>query len=79
MKSSWSKDIFVDIFFAENLLSPEIFSTKGVFDEVDFWRKNSVPQDTEWTPFQTTKPAAIPNLEWREIDHKSKIVEVALP
>ena len=39
MKSSWSKDIFVDI-----LLSPKVFSTKGVFDEVNFRRKNSVPK-----------------------------------
>ena len=33
------------IIFVENLLSPEVFSTKGVFDEVDFRRKNSVPFD----------------------------------
>ena len=54
MKSSWSKDIFVEKYFrrklissknifVENLLSPKVFSTKGVFDEVNFRRKNSVP------------------------------------
>ena len=64
MKSSSSKEIFVEknfrrklfsskIFFVEILLSPKDFSTKGVFDEVDFRRKNSVPENSVETVFLT--------------------------